>query len=534
MNRNFSIIFKENFGFKILKAFIAVIVIVLSVYALCSVFLEYKEAKKKFTGEGEMLTTLLAYSSKIGIFAEKHELLKDIADGILNHEDAVTVSIYNADFKALYVANKKSSSKYTNNDKIKKNIILKLTTPQSLEVIETRNVFEFIRPVFMEISSNTEESLYFEDKGVKTEKIIGYVGIVFDKQSFHKEILYILLRTTLIALIFILSSIAIIYIAIKKLIKPLEKLTEGVKRLGMGEALEKIPVESEDEIGKLAAAFNEMADNLRKRDEEKRLLEENLVQAKKMEAVGTLARGIAHDFNNILGIIKGSVYMIRKKLDIDNPIQKYAMEIHDSIMRAKKLIEALIVFSRSQKIRSAPMDINELIKEMNPPFSSTVSENIEYVESLTDEPLIVMADHLQIEQVFTNMTSNARDAMPEGGRLFIKTEVARIDADNAKKEPFKKPGEYALISISDIGVGMSETTKSKIFEPFFTTKEVGKGTGLGLSIVYGIIEEHKGYIDVDTKKGEGTTFKIYLPLIELTTPSSPPILEGDEGVVSGQ
>lgn len=512
MNRKFIIISKETFVFKILKAFIAVIVIMLSVYALCSIFLEYKEVKKKLTGEGETLTALLAYSSKIGIFAEKPELLKDIADGILTHEDVVTVSIYNADFKALYAANKKSSSKYTNNDKIKKNIILKLTTPQSLEVIETRNVFEFIRPVFMEMSPNTEESLYFEDKGVKTEKIIGYVGIVFDKQFFHKEILYILLRTTLIALIFILSSIAIIYIAVNKITNPLKKLAEGVKRLGMGEDLEKIPVESEDEIGRLAAAFNEMADNLRKRGEEKRLLEENLAQAKKMETVGTLARGIAHDFNTILGIIKGNIYMLTKKIGDDSPLQKYILDINNSITRAKDLIQAILVFSKTQKISSAPVDVNTLIKEMNPIFSSAINENIEYIETLTDEPLIVMADRLKMEQVITNIISNTLYAMPEGGRLLIKTEVAHIEAEDFQKGTFKKPGRYALISISDTGTGMSKEIKERIYEPFFTTKEVGKGTGLGLSIVYGIIGEHNGYIDVDTKEGEGTTFKIYLPL----------------------
>ncbi|TAL72554.1 MAG: HAMP domain-containing protein [Bacteroidetes bacterium] len=508
--------FKEGFGFKLLKAFIAVIFSLSFVFTSYTVYHEYRKYKEDFLYNGKVITGLLAYSSKIGIFSENKELLKDISQGILNHKDIITVSIYNADLKVLYIANKNYSRKQPDQAEgdLRRDITQRLITPQSLEVVETGNTFEFTRPAFMEIAPNIEEKLYFDYKrSAKTEKIIGYVKIVFDKNCLHKEMISILLRNAIMVLILILSSAAIIYIAVRRVTKPLERLTEGVRRLGTEENFEKISIESKDEIGRIASTFNEMAENLRKREKEKRLLEENLAQAKKMEAVGTLARGIAHDFNNILGIIKGSVYMIKKKLDADDPIQKYALEIHDSIIRAKELIEALIAFSKTQKIRSAPMDINELIKEMNPLFSSTVSENIEYIENLTDEPLIVMADHLQMEQVITNMISNARDAMPEGGRLFIKTEVARIDADNARKEPFKKPGGYALISISDTGVGMSETTKSKIFEPFFTTKEVGKGTGLGLSIVYGIIEEHKGYIDVDTKKGEGTTFRIHLPLI---------------------
>jgi signal transduction histidine kinase len=228
--------------------------------------------------------------------------------------------------------------------------------------------------------------------------------------------------------------------------------------------------------------------------------------------VGTLARGIAHDFNTILGIIKGNIYMLTKKIGDDSPLQKYILDINNSITRAKDLIQAMLVFSKTQKIYSAPVDVNTLIKEMNPIFSSAINENIEYIETLTDEPLIVMADRLKMEQVITNIISNALYAMPEGGRLLIKTEVAHIKAENFKKGTFKKPGRYALISISDTGTGISEKIKERIYEPFFTTKEVGKGTGLGLSIVYGIIEEHKGYIDVETREEEGTSFKIYLPL----------------------
>lgn len=510
MNRKFSKYFEESLGFKVFKTFMVVVVIVLLVYTLFSVFREYKVAEKNLRSEGETLAELLAYSSKLGVFSEKGELLKNIADAISNHRDVVTVSIYKADLKALYVANKKPTSKHIEHGEgaINKKIADKLTTSQSLEVIETWNTVEFLKPVVMETFPN--ETLYYDNKSkVKTEKIIGYVRVVFNKDSFRKKILSILLSNAAIALIFIVSSIVFIYFAIKKATKPLEKLSEHVRKLGMGENFGKVSIESKDEIGRLANTFNEMSENLKKREKEKQLLEENLAKAKKMEAVGTLARGLAHDFNNILAIVQGSVYILKNKLGDDNPLQKYTLQIYKSTMRAKDLIQALLIFSRTQKIHLEIVDINAVVKEMNP---IPVSENIEYIETLTDEPLRVMADRLKIEQVIMNIISNAQDAMPGGGRLFIKTEVAHIDTEDTTKKPFKKPGNYALVSISDTGIGMSKETKERIFEPFFTTKKIGKGTGIGLSIVYGIIEEHAGYIDVDTQEDGGTTFKIYLPI----------------------
>jgi len=521
LNRKLSIDLKKSLGFRVFKTFVVVIVIVLSVHTSFSVFREFKKAKEHFISEGETLVGLLAYSSRLGVFAENRELLKNVAEGISNHKHVVMVSIYDADLKTLYEVSRISPERRFENYPasgdldVRKNIAARLKTAESLEVIDTWNTFEFLKPVVMEIYPNIEERLYLKSKDmVKSTRIIGYVRIALDKHSFHEEILSIILSNAVIALIFILSTIIIIYFAIKRSTKPLERLTESVKRLGAGEKVEKIPVETDDEIGRLAATFNEMYDNLKKREEEKTVLEENLAQSRKMEAVGTLARGIAHDFNNILGTIIGSVYMLRKKLGRGNPLRSYTANIHNSIMKAKKLIEALLVFSRTQEIHSAPVDINTLIREMKPTVSSPADETVEYIETLSDEPLVVMADSLKMEQVMTNIISNALCAMPEGGRLSVKTEVVNIGADDAEKEPFKKAGRYALLLISDTGAGMSEVTKSKIFEPFFTTKEVGKGTGLGLSIVHGIIQEHKGYIDVDSQIGRGTTFRIYLPLVE--------------------
>lgn len=514
MNRNFIKRLKESLGFDVLKSFLTVIIIVLSVHTFIFILFEYNHLKESLRNEGETLTDILSYNSRLGVFSENIEILKDEASGISNRKDILSVTIYRADLKALYTANNKSYKKHIEfgQGTINKKTAANLTTSQSLEVKETRNTIEFIKPVVIE-SSPLKEALYFGSKDiVKTEKIIGYTRIVLDKTAFHNQILYILLNNALMLLILVISSVVIIYHAIKKSFLPLEKLSDHIKKIGMGERPEKFSIESKDEISRLAATFNEMSENLRKREEEKKLLEENLAQAKKMEAVGTLARGIAHDFNNILGIIKGAMYVLKKNIRDDKVFRNYSIVIDNSIKRAKDLVEALLVFSRTATAYLVSFDVNTLIRETENEILSEIHENIKYSATFADIPLIIKADKLKIKQVIANIIINASDVIPESGGIYLKTETVHISAEDTRKGSVRMPGDYACIAISDTGAGMDEKTKERIFEPFFTTKEVGKGAGLGLSIVYGIIEEQKGYIDVETAEGEGTTFKIYLPL----------------------
>jgi signal transduction histidine kinase len=513
--RKAGIAFTESFGYKLLKSFIAVIVILFSVFTAYSIFHTYRIVKDHLVHDGATTSALLAQSAKISLYAENHELLDNISAGILHHRDILFITIYNDKFNVLSDAFKPSYKKYADREEreIGKEILFKLTTPQSIETLETANTFEFVRPVFMELSPDIEEAIYFEkNEPTPKQKIIGYVRVVYDKSNLHHEMFSIIWRNILVALIFIVSSAVILYIATKKMMKPLNQLTEGVKKLGREEGYEKIPLSSNDEIGKLSAAFNEMAENLKAREEEKRDLEEHLAQAKRMEAIGTLARGIAHDFNNILGIIKGAVFVLTKKTGDDSNSQKYASVIDNSIKRARELIKALLVFSRTDTVQLDSLDLNAFIRDKEDVIMSGINESIQYASTLSDKPLIIMADRLKIEQVITNIVSNAVDAMPEGGRIHIKTEAVHISPDDTQTEAAKRPGDYACITISDTGAGMDEKTKERIFEPFFTTKEAGKGTGLGLSIVYGIIADHKGHIDVRTTEGEGTMFRIYLPL----------------------
>ncbi|MFA7405126.1 MAG: response regulator [Pelobacteraceae bacterium] len=239
-------------------------------------------------------------------------------------------------------------------------------------------------------------------------------------------------------------------------------------------------------------------------------LEEQLRQSQKMEAIGTLAGGVAHDFNNILTAIMGFGSILRSKLG-DSPFTHYVDDILTASDRAAKLTLSLLAFSRKQIMETKPEGINEIVRTIDKILRRVIGDDIDFQCSFAPEELVIMGDCGQIEQVLMNLAVNARDAMPKGGILSIKTE--QLELTEELPGTSLTPGPYAKITVSDTGHGIDEGTLQRIFEPFFTTKEVGKGTGLGLSIVYGIIKQHGGEVTVYSEIGKGTCFKIYLPLV---------------------
>jgi len=244
-----------------------------------------------------------------------------------------------------------------------------------------------------------------------------------------------------------------------------------------------------------------------------RKLQGQLLHSQKMEAVGQLAGGVAHDFNNILTIILGYGSILLMNTEKDSILKTYVESILSSAERATNLTQSLLAFSRKQSISPKNIELNSVIKNVEKLLRRLIGEDIELKTKLSKTVVPVFADPGQVEQVLINLAANARDAMPQGGSLIIQTEVLNGDGDFYKKFAHHKPGKYALISISDTGMGMSQETAERIFEPFFTTKEEGKGTGLGLSIVHGVITQHSGHIEVQSEPGKGTTFKMYLPLV---------------------
>ena len=253
--------------------------------------------------------------------------------------------------------------------------------------------------------------------------------------------------------------------------------------------------------------------DLKQAEEAKRRLEAQLFQTQKMEAVGQLAGGIAHEFNNILTAILGYSHFLQKKMVANDPLYSYVGNIMTSGERAAHLIRDLLAFSRKQKIEPKFINLNEIMGKAESLLSMMIREDTELAVSACNVPIYVMADTVLMKQVLVNLAANARDAMPQGGLLSISTDLVEMDQEFLHAHGSAKPGVYGVISVCDAGTGMDPDTKQRIFEPFFTTKEVGKGTGLGLSMVYGIINQHHGYINVKTEIGRGTTFSIYLPVV---------------------
>jgi nitrogen-specific signal transduction histidine kinase len=232
-----------------------------------------------------------------------------------------------------------------------------------------------------------------------------------------------------------------------------------------------------------------------------------------MEAIGTLAGGIAHDFNNVLTVIVGFGSLLQMDIQEDDRKKAYIDQILAASEKAAQLTQGLLAFSRKQQISLKPLDINNTIRATSKLLKTLLTEDIELKTILPEDSPVVMADESQIDQIFFNLAANARDAMPQGGTLIVETKIVELDDDFIRMHGHGESGKYALLSISDTGIGMDEATKLKIFDPFFTTKEVGKGTGLGLSTVYGIVKQHNGYITVYSEPGRGTVFRVYLPLI---------------------
>ncbi len=250
---------------------------------------------------------------------------------------------------------------------------------------------------------------------------------------------------------------------------------------------------------------------------ESKQLESQLRHSQKMEAVGTLAGGIAHDFNNMLNVIIGYGTLVMDNLEAGSPSKEHMNEVLSAAERAAFLTKRLLVFSRKQVVSMKCVDINGLITDIRKMLVRIIGEDIDFQINLADRRLTVMADAGQMEQVLMNLVSNAKDAMPNGGRLTIGTGLQEIDDKDIAMHGFGASGTYALITVSDTGNGMDTATQKKIFEPFFTTKGVGEGSGLGLAISYGIIKQHSGYITVSSEPGKGTLFSIYLPLTENVT-----------------
>src|SRR3954447_12878340 len=267
------------------------------------------------------------------------------------------------------------------------------------------------------------------------------------------------------------------------------------------------------------AAVRDMTDRVEAEREKQALIskmqrEQQSEQASRLESIGQLAGGVAHDFNNLLGVVLNYADFVAEEIGEESPAHRDVLEIRRAAERATQLTRQLLIFSRRDVVKPEPINLNDSVREMERLLRRTIGEHIELAVKFGPDLPAVMADPGQLEQVLVNLAINARDAMPQGGRLRIESAEVEADADFLEDNPELEPGKYIRLTVADTGTGMDEETQSRVFEPFFSTKPKGEGTGLGLATVYGIVRGSGGAIGIHSEPGEGTVFTVHLPAIE--------------------
>lgn len=285
--------------------------------------------------------------------------------------------------------------------------------------------------------------------------------------------------------------------------RPLRDLVTGVRALSKGDFSFPLKTAGDDEVAELTVAFDRMRCSLQES-------QQRMVTSARLEAVGQLAGGVAHDFNNLITIIKGYSELLLCQLDPGDPSAKYAEEVRRAGDRAASLTRQLLAFSRRQLLQPQAVDLNLVVGGLHNMLKVLIGEHIEIATQPGAGLPKVMADPGQVEQVIMNLVVNARDAMPDGGRIEVKTATVQVNETTAASHE-AQPGRYVRLSVADTGCGMDAATLKQIFQPFFTTKEVGKGTGLGLAIVYGVTKQSGGFVEVESQVGKGSSFHVYLP-----------------------
>jgi DNA-binding response OmpR family regulator len=270
----------------------------------------------------------------------------------------------------------------------------------------------------------------------------------------------------------------------------------------------------EQQVQERTSSLSQANSKLRAEIDRRMTSEEALRHAQKMEAIGKLAGGVAHDFNNLLQVILGGLGLVMMDIPPNSPIRQELSEVLTAAERATTLVRQLLVFSRRQVLELTDLDINHVVIDLSKMIRRFIGETINLEINTCRDPTTVRADSGQIEQVLMNLCINARDAMPRGGKISIDTDNQAFDEERCRVDSWAKPGRYVVLRVTDTGMGMDQETVEHIFEPFFTTKEAGEGTGLGLSTVYGIVQQHDGFITVKSTPHQGTTFKIYLPVVD--------------------
>ncbi|MHB8882872.1 MAG: sensor histidine kinase [Thermodesulfovibrionales bacterium] len=517
--------FRKSFSLRLFRLFACIILVLAPIFTLGVISYQKDRITDDLVREGKIVSMLLRNNLRTWVFAENVERIRDALSDVIGSRNIDSVEVYNSRGEIMVRQHtQRHPDREAASQPLETGSLRFLADEEGFfQVIRKEGTIDILSPVTIELSANADEALYFDVKSEQKKTArIGYLKIRISTDVLNAEVRRIIIRITIGVALAMFAGLVMLYVMVRKVTTPLTDLAEQVRRFGLGEPVEKVSASTDDEVGRLADAFNSMAENLRLREGETKALQERLKQSEKLEAVGRLARGIAHDFNNILSTIQGSVYLLEKKFSDHTMIVNYTSQIQNSLVRARGLIQSIIIFSKAKTMSRRPVELNSVIRRLEPALRTIADEGVTLALSLAGNDLVILGDAVQIEQLIVNLAGNARDAMPEGGRLSVRTKEMTVPERSAGgaegpepgSMPGYEPGRYAVIEVADTGTGIDERIKDKIFEPFFTTRENGKGTGLGLSIVYGIVEQHQGHISLESEKGAGTTFTVSFPLFE--------------------
>ncbi|MBI5074577.1 MAG: response regulator [Nitrospirae bacterium] len=508
--------YRESFAGKLYISFMVIAIALSLTFFAVDFWQESRVMNQNVENKGRLLSAILAYHARIGVFSENRDRLKASVEGVIRSKDISFVRFFDVQDRLIYEhATGETAPEGFGRLPGMKEVRMMKGGNEDMQPVTGRENIVFTMPVVIERLSYDEGLLSGDDGTTAQQQIIGYVQVAIAKAYHEKKVARIILADIAISAFFLLIGGSIVFLFIRKSTRPLAVLTEAVRSFGKESIQINVPVQSGDEVGKLSHAFNEMSETLVRKEGERQRLETQFRQAQKMEAVGTMAGGIAHDFKNILTAISGFSNLAKMSLEKNDPAREYVEHILTASSRAAALVQSLLAFSRQQLISPKAVDLNTILTNVEKMLRRLIREDIRLDIQLSKERSVVMADAGQIDQVLMNLCTNARDSMPDGGTLSIAIGKTQLDKDFFPAFEVMKPGTYATISVADTGTGMDDETRKKIFEPFFTTKEVGRGSGLGLASVYGIVKQHEGYIDVRSRPGQGTEFFIYLPLVHV-------------------
>ena len=507
---------QENFSIKFFLSF--TLVMLAMSFLLASLFIHHQGTvlRRHLDQEGKMVADMLSYNSRLGVYSENKAMLDDISNGAFNQKNILAVAVYNKDRESLIVKSRHPESGRIELLLEKCRQINFYDRDQNLIMLETTDEIEYWVPVYSRPQYSGLFSPYLEEDSTPPKKeIIGYCSVIVSKEDLKKQMNVLFMISAGIAVLFWLSGSVLMFGVVKGMTDPLYKLTEAVHRMGETGHLERLEFHTKDEIGKLSQAFNDMSEAIKEREVEKTGLEEQLRQAQKMEAIGTLASGIAHDFNNILGAIHGFSELGLLEVQEGSVIYEKLKEIDFATTRAADLVSQILTFSRQKDELRSPIFISTIAKEVLKLLTPSVPPNIQISQDIDPHCGMVLSNAATIHQIIMNLCTNALHAMKHtGGMLLVKLEDVDIKNDSIAHEAGYMSGQYQRLTVKDDGHGIPEDIIEQIFDPFFTTK-AGEGTGMGLSVVHGIVNRHKGFIHVDSSPGQGSSFYVYLPLVDL-------------------